>query len=342
MDKVEKKLKCQLIIAVVTVLFCGLAQAKDLTVYGKIHLSGDIIDNGSNKDYAIGSNSTRIGFKGDKGIKYGLKAIWKLESDIDASGERHFLKARNRYLGLKHKFGTMIVGYHDTPFKSLGGKAGVFHDTIGERRGILGAGNGSNKFNTRGRNSVLYISPNISGVEIRAMRSTGDDENDTTQDENPITSASAVFKNKMFYAGVAYEDQQKLDASGLRVGAGIKIGNTKVNAVFEKLMSDSDKKFDRPAYGGSVSHAIGDTIVKAQLFMLGDYTDTKDSGAMLYAVGVDHKLDKKFSIYAVIAAANNEANAKVPLAGSGHGEKYTPAVAGKDPKGASVGMIFKF
>jgi len=329
-----------LVCGLALIAFGSMAQAKDLTVYGKINLSADYVDNGSTTDYAIGSNSSRIGFKGDKALDHNIKAIWKLESDIDVSGERGDLKARNRYLGLQHDYGSLIVGYHDTPFKSLGAKAGVMHDSIAERRGILGAGNGSNKFNTRGKNSVLYISPNVAGVELRAMRSTGDDT-DSTRDENPLTSVSAMYKSKMAYVGIAYEDQELLDASGIRVGAGATFGKTKVNAIFEQLSSDTDKKFDRPAYGGSIAHKIGKTTVKAQLFMMGDYTDTDDSGAMLYGLGVDHKLGKKFTVYAVVAAVSNDKNAKVPLAGSGHGEKYAPT-AGDDPKGASAGMIFKF
>jgi len=325
------------------IAFSGATQAEDLKVYGKIHLSGDIIDNGNATDYAIGSNSTRIGFKGDRKLKYGLKAIWKLESELDATGDKNgkVIGARNRYLGLKHDFGSVIVGYHDTPFKTFGGKAGVMHDTIADRRGILGAGNGNNAFNTRGKNSVMLISPNFSGVEIRAMQTTGDDT-DGGLDENPLTSVSAVFKNKMFYVGVAYEDQSKLDATGLRVGGGVTLGHTKVNAMYEQLSSDTNLAFDRPAYGGSIAHKLGDTTLKAQYFMMDDYTGTADTSATLLGLGVDHKLDKSFTIYGAIAMAKNSDNAKILLAGSGHGEKYAPATTGDDQSGASVGMIFKF
>ena len=325
------------------IAFSGITQAEDLKVYGKLHLSGDIIDNGDAKDYAIGSNSTRIGFKGDKKLKYGLKAVWKLESELDATGDKNgkVIGARNRYLGLESNFGTLLVGYVDTPFKSLGGKAGVMHDTIAERRGILGAGNGDNKFNTRGKNSVMFISPNISGLQIRAMQTTGDDT-DGSSDKDPLTSVSAMYKTKMFYIGAAYEDQSSIDATGIRVGGGVTLGNTKINAIYEQLSSDTNLAFDRPAYGGSVSHKMGDTTIKAQAFMMGDFTDTKDSGATLIGLGVDHKLDKKFTVYAAFAMANNDDNANILLAGSGHGEKFAPASTGDDLKGASVGMIFKF
>jgi len=314
--------------------------AKELVVYGKIHLSGDVIDSGEAKEYAIGSNSSRIGFKGSHALSSNVKAVWKLESDIDVSGERGELKARNRYLGLQHDYGTLIVGYHDTPFKKLGAKSGVFHDTIAERRGILGAGNGSNKFNTRARNSVLYKSPKISGMQFLAMRSSGDDVDDK-KEESPITSVSLMFKQKLFYVGVAYEDQQKLDASGFRVGAGASLGNTALNVIYEKLNSDGDKNFDRAAYGTSIVHKLGKVALKAQVFMLDDSTSKTDTGAMLFGIGADYNWDKKLKFYAVGGMVKNEENSKVPLAGSGHGEKYIPT-QGDDPKGVSVGMVYKF
>lgn len=316
---------------------------ESVTVYGKIHVSGDYIDNGDTTDVAIGSNSSRIGFKGKKDLKHNLKAIWKLESDIDASGERGDLKARNRYLGLSHKAGTLIVGYHDTPFKKLGASAGVFHDTIAERRGILGAGDGSNKMNIRAKNGVLYESPKWNNVQIKLLRSSGDDT-DTSLDENSVTSASIQYKSKNYYAGVAYEEQTKpsVDAEGLRVGGGAKFGDTKVNLIYENLTSETNNKFERAAYGGSVAHKLGDITVKAQVFVADDYKDKSDSGGMIWGLGADYKLDKAFTVYGVIAGVENDENSNIVLAGSGHGEKYKPAAAGDSMMGVSGGMIYKF
>lgn len=341
MLKKQNRRSSTLMCGLALIAFSELSQAAALTVYGKIHVSADIVDNGQVKDYAIGSNSSRIGFKGIKKLKYNLKTIWKLESDIDVTNERTDLKARNRYLGLKHSMGTFIVGYHDTPFKTLGGKAGVLHDTIAERRGILGSGNGSNKFNTRARNAFMYISPKISGIELRGMYSVGNDT-DNSLDKDTLTSVSVVYKSKKFYVGVAVEDQSKIiDATGLRVSSGIIMGKTKINVIYEKLSSDTNKKFDRAAYGGSLAYKMGDTTLKAQAFMMNSYTDTDNSGALILGLGVEHKLDKKFTVYAVAALAKNEKNAKVQLAASDHGEKFSPA-AGDNPKGVSIGMIFKF
>lgn len=321
-----------------------LANAESVTVYGKAHISTDYIMFTDSNDIAVGSNSSRIGFKGEKKVEHSLTAFWKYENEIDLTAESKPLSARNRYVGLKSNFGSVLAGYHDTPFKSFGGKAGVFHDTIGERRGILGAGNGSNKMNIRAKNSVMYTSPSLYGLTIKALASTGDDS-DKAFDANGVMSFSAVYTRDNYYAGVAYEDQTKLsatEATGLRVGAGAKFGSTALNLMYEDLKSDTKDAFSRAAYGGSLTHSINKLTLKAQLFMSQDYNNMADSNAMLYAVGAAYKLDKKVEIYALYAAANNEANANVVLAGSGHGEKYSPAAAGDDLSGVSAGMVYKF
>ena len=269
--------------------------------------------------------------------------FWKLESDIDVSGERGELKSRNRYVGLSHNLGKLIAGYHDSPHKSLGGKAGVFHDTIGERRGILGAANGSNKMNIRGKNSVLYISPKFSNVEWRVMRSAGDDT-DSSLDEHPMLASSLVFDNKQFYVGLSYEDQSKpsVDAKGLRIVSGVNIQKSKINIVYEQMTSDTNDAFERNAYGISVDHPLKKLHLKAQVFVAEDYKNTSDSGAMLWAIGAEYKLDKTVSFYGLVAGVENDDNSHIPLAGSGHGEKYSVANDGDSLLGTSMGMVYKF
>ncbi|MDH5693290.1 MAG: porin [Gammaproteobacteria bacterium] len=321
--------------------------AEGITVYGKANVSVDHMNLSAGEETAVASNSSRIGFKGDKALNHGFTGVWKFENEIDVMAEEKPLSARNRYLGLKHDVGTVLVGYHDTPYKSFGGKAGVFHDSIGERRGILGAGNGDNKFNTRAKNSVLYISPKVAGIELQAMGSSGDDNDkdaSTAGDSRGMKSFSLLYSGDSFYAGLAYEDQKNLTATqgtGTRAGFGAKFGGTAINAMYEILDSKLNE-FTRNAYGLSVVQKIGDLSLKAQTFIAEDYKDVKDSGALLYAVGADYKLDKDFTLYAIYAAVDNKDKGKYVLAGSGHGEKYKPNAAGDDLSGFSMGMTMSF
>jgi len=313
----------------------------EVTIYGKIHVSGDYIDNGDDSDVAIGSNSSRIGFKGSEKIDNNSKVIWKIESDIDVSGERSDLKARNRYLGISHGYGSLIVGYHDTPFKTLGGKAGVFHNTIAERRAILGVVDGKNQFNKRAKNGVMYISPKLAGTEVRLMRSAGE-EGGSGDDDGAITSLSVFYKHDNMYAGIAYEDQELLDADGIRVGAGILLGSVKLNIMYETLDSSDNEAFDRDAYGFSVIYGMDKWQLRAQVFKQDENAAKDDTGAMLVGLGAFFKATKNTKFYGVLAGTLNEDNATNPLAGSGHGDKYKPAQAGEDVTGISFGMVTKF
>jgi predicted porin len=312
----------------------------DLNVYGKIHISGDYINGENSDDIALSSNSSRFGFKGTEKLDDNLKAVYKLETEIDATGETSTLGARNRYVGLVNNFGMVIVGYHDTPFKSIGAKSGVFADTIADRRAILGSGDGDNKFNTRGKNAVMYVSPKIAGLEVRVMQTTGSDST-SGLDENPILSTSALYKGQFGYFAVAYEDQSALESSGMRIGAGLNLSSTNINVIYEKLDSSILNAFDRPAYGVSVAHSVGAFTVKAQAFIAGDQTNVSDSGGNLYAAGVEQAIGKNLELYGLAVTVTNTDNAKFPLAGSGHGEKYVP-VQGEAQSGVSAGIVYKF
>ncbi len=335
-------------LTIASIALCAIpyaAQSADnkMDIYGKIHMSADSVQFADSDDFLISSNSSRLGFKGSTPLEHDLTGIWKIESEIDISGETSDIGARNRYVGLKHAYGTLLSGYHDTPFKTLGGRAGVFHDTVAERRGILGAGNGDNKFNIRGKNSVMYISPKLYDTEIRIMRSTGDDTSKSV-DEYPVTSASVLFDKKMFYIGFAYEDQSKptVDGTGMRYQAGLNMHGLGLNVIYEVLSSDANTKFDRNAFGGSLTYKLGKIKLKAQLFIAEENSAQDDTGAILTALGADYSLGKAFNLYAVYASVENDAAATAPLAGSGHGEKYTPVAAGDDLSAISVGAVYKF
>ena len=70
---------------------------------------------------------------------------------------------------------------------------------------------------------------------------------------------------------------------------------------------------------------------------------TDDTGTMM-AVGVDHKMGKKTSVYAIYASMGNDDGANFRLGGSGHesGSRPGATTANEDYTGLSIGMIHKF
>jgi predicted porin len=61
----------------------------------------------------------------------------------------------------------------------------------------------------------------------------------------------------------------------------------------------------------------------------------------LIALGVDHKLAKNTSVYAVYAGISNDDAAGSGFTNSGH-DGTVAAVTGEDSTGISLGMIHKF
>ncbi len=334
---------------------------KAVVLYGKLHGSIDYYDRGAAtiaitdpKGIEITSNSSRIGFKGEKELVSGLKGVWKLESEIDVSGESGALAARNRYVGLGGVWGTVLIGIHDTPLKEILGYT-MFGDTVGDSRSILGqVSSNDNQFNQRAKSMVKY--------EIKAAGFTGElmyspdfeDQNDPdtspTGINNSLTGVGLAYKIGGFDVGAAYEKQKNIDntvgkdASGVRVGVKYKIGGLQVGGVYETLKDDGyGVRIARNAYGANVAYTVANFTFGGQYLkaMESDLAAGSD-GADQYTLGVTYSFGKDLQIYLVHAALKNETNGSFQLARSGHGQAYAPTQAGEKVQATSIGVVYNF
>ncbi|MDR9436207.1 MAG: porin, partial [Thiohalophilus sp.] len=184
----------------------GMGQAveligKKLELYGKAHVSLDYSDPdvaGEDSQFNVSNNSTRIGFKGEHDIKPTMTLLWQYEQNVDIAESGGTFGSRNSFLGLEGHFGRILAGHYDTPSKSLGSSWGMFSDTIGDRRAILGAysdGYG-NDLNDRAKNAVLY-SNQFDALEFRAMYSadpySDDPNNAQDNNDNDLISVSLTY-----------------------------------------------------------------------------------------------------------------------------------------------------
>ena len=334
---------------VAMILLPAVSQA-EVTVYGKIHMSADAVDIGAGGGHGVSSNSSRIGFKGAEDLNYGLKAIWKIENELDISSKSSAFGSRDRYLGLGYGKSTLVGGYFNTPFKTLGGKSDAFDDTIADHRGLMGMdySAGYKKFDDRAPNAVMYINNSVKGMEFRFMRSAGS-PHASAGDTTPITSTSVMYKTSQLLVGAAYEDKEEFRTSGIRLLGGVAFGSTRVTAIYEQLdFGDSDARpgWDRSAMGINAVHQMGATTLKAQARIANDLDSQTDSGATMYVAGASHKLGKSFEVYGMYAYLDNDTNAMYTLAGSGHGDSsgvnYRPSGAGETMSAVSFGGIYKF
>jgi predicted porin len=328
------------------------ATAGEAALYGKIHLSIDSLDNGAStagivtgdqddSGIFVSSNSSRLGIKGSEDLGNGLSAIYKYEMSTDYSTSDDVNGNRNAYLGLKGGFGTVLAGRHDTPFKTVGRKNDLFGDTIADARNLTNDGGND----ARADNVLVYM--NTFGAVDFALAYVPDDG---FKDAGG-NSFSLGFKQGPLSLAAAMQTMNKTapgdkDASATRITAGYSMGDIAISALYQQ---ETDM--------GGTADADGDTMGLGVAFKSGankfklQYTNRsndvasgapKDDGTMI-ALGVDHKMSKMTSVYAVYATMDNDKGAAFGLGGSGHDKGSLPAkVAGEDWTGLSVGMVHKF
>jgi predicted porin len=179
-----------------------------------------------NDGFDVASRASRIGFKGTEDLANGLKAIWKMEFQIDIAdrggtcspgfdpiyslgsptlnqGDVNgncdnggLVTARNAYVGLAGGWGTFLVGRHDTPFKMSTGKLDLFADTLADYNSTIGF------VDIRTNSAIAYVSPSWSGLSFAGAL---------------VAPHVYSFNNTVFTdsAGNGFISSQKADADGL-------------------------------------------------------------------------------------------------------------------------------
>jgi len=141
--------------------------------------------------------------------------IWQFEQEVsfDDANKGNFAN-RNSFIGLSEGNHSFIAGMHDTPFKTVASKWGLFGDSVAERRSILGASfNKGNQLNERVTNMVMYQFKNKT-LKVQAMYAV----------DPEATTAGAVDDNKKTMKGV---------------GAWYKTGDLKLSAGYENWINHS-------------------------------------------------------------------------------------------------------
>lgn len=327
-----------------------------LDIYAKLHLSIDYSDRDdptvTNDGMSISSNSSRLGFKGKLPLENGMKVIWQLEQEVrwDDSSQGEFAD-RNSYLGLASGAHSLRVGVYDTPFKTVASRWGVFGDSVGERRGMLGAGYiSNNQLNERAKNSVMY-QLQTETLKVQAMYAVDPEDNSGLSggvDNNDATmfGTGVWWKISGVTLSAAYEDWNEhssmLNGSAFRLAAVYALGDHRLGAIYEDIDSDTVNEWQRSAYGVNWKWKFsGKTDLRAQYIIVDDAGNLLNTGATKIGLGVFHKLDKKAEVYVAFGAADNDANAKFQAVDGGHGDEVKTTEGGS-PNALSLGMIYKF
>jgi predicted porin len=329
-----------------------------LQVYGAAKLSVDVIDTDSNTPGAdsslsrVSSNSSRLGFKGAEELNEGLSAVYQLELGVNMD-DALATSLRNSYVGLKSNvLGQVILGTHDTPYKTSTGQFDNFADSMADYNAIIGNVNGATGFELRPKHVIAYSSPSWGGLQISALTSQAGSEAENTTPDARLVSASAVFKAGGLAVALAAESHKNdaanfaalgFETTGARLGAGYSFDfGTKIGFVFETLKDDSgETQYDRDAMYLAVSQKLGKETIKLAFGIADDGDTVAETGATFMAVGVDHAFTKDTSAYILYAATKNDADSTYGLGQGGGGGAYVPG-AGLDPAVLSIGINYIF
>ena len=328
--------KSLLATAIATAIAAPTANA-GVVVYGKIHASIDYLDTswystaflvepvtGGSKAWYVANRASRIGFKGTEDLGNGLSLIWKAETtyNLSESGDG-WGGGRNAYIGLTGDWGTFLYGRHDTPMKISTGRLDLFSDQIGDynfsddpQNALLGPG----FHDVRAGNAIAYISPNWNGFTFAAAIVPGENNSMGSDGLADGYSVAAMYSNNGLYLSAAYEEIKDLDLEPhkkWRVGAGYTINAFTVNAVYENQESKESNVIwtssqENDVWQISGAYDFGNNRIKAAYGENSGEWRCRESFICLFApdhnekikawaVGIDHKLSKRTTAYAVYA-----------------------------------------
>lgn len=354
-----KKTLCALAVGA-TLITPVIANAADVKVYGRAHVSLDYLDDG--KDYnevGLSSNSSRLGFKAEQKLENDMTVFGQIEQQVNFSSGDQDTKSvdfatRDTFVGLKGNFGQVKVGKFDTPFKAARAPVNFFGDQVGDLRNLTRAGD--HRFDERNDNTIEYKSPKFgNGFQAAAALSMHKGtsvpklENGEGQDDNKAYDLALTYKEGPIDFAVAYAhydinsavQRAQSDRDAIRVAGAYKITDQlNVGAFYQMGEIDINSDLDANVYGIAADYKLTPkTYVRGQVFQRD--VDADESDSTLVAVGVEHRLDKAVRVYANLATVLNDDKANLNPWSAARSNDVAGA-RGENSTGLSLGFRYDF
>lgn len=334
-------------------LSASIAAEAGVEVYGKARVSLDYINNDdpdpANEDSTIGlgSNVSRLGFKGDEDLGNGLGALWQIETQVDFDTGAAFQSARNTFIGLSGGFGTVTAGRNETAYRIVTNRLDPFGDTKADYNAIVGNVAGTRVFDNRSSNVISYIAPDMGGLQLQAAYSLNRSSDDlplTKSDaKKNIASVGGGYEAGPFYVAAAYETlgyySGRDAATAYKLGASWNLGQ---GTTLGGLWENADKggaNGERSAWYFSAAHKMGEHTLKAALAMADDLDGVNNSGATQFSIGGFHAFTKATEVYVLYSMMNNDTNGTYGL---WSGSQAIAGFADKSVSALSFGINHNF
>ncbi len=317
--------------ALASVSGAALAQSS-VTAFGIIDLAARNLKGADSVRYLSneGRATSRLGFRGVEDLGGGLKAGFHIETQVnpdDGSVGGNFWQ-RRATVSLMGGFGEVRLGRDKSHTRTL-------IDTF-DPFGTSGMP-GLNRLITdvdrnRMDNSVMYFLPSMGGVYGSISVTMGEGAN--TSSTQRSTSVRLGYKTKALdvsYANGQFGDSNKLKINAL--GASYDFGGFALMGQYGTFKQGAvDRKLT--SIGGTVKLGAGKLI--------GSYARTSGAAnreANLMAIGYDHSLSKRTTVYGTFARISNDGTSTFSL--NGASGRALP-VAGGNSTGYEVGIRHNF
>lgn len=337
-------LKPKVTIPVVSILLIStvvpqVSKASEIEIYGRAHLSLDVLGDGNDYGLNVSSNSSRIGFRAKHEINDNIEAFMQLEQKVgfdEGSGE---FATRDSFAGLRGDWGQVRFGTFDTPGKLLRAQADVFNDRLGDLRNMASGDDMS--FDPRFRKSIHYRSPSFANTTFDIQYSPHNDTGATTDNELEALSVGVNYKSDVFWFGVVYEmnELEDRDPTAIRVGSSYHFTEAWQGIAYYQHASDLEFG-DRQVYGGGFKYRFNDYAIMAQYYHATE-NDFDDTAANMIALGVDYYISDELTLYAILGVTDNDDNAGFSVSAGGRDTQLHPEL-GNTASGLSLGFIYNF
>lgn len=360
----SKKLVALAVAGACAVPLAGQAQTANVTLYGRINMTMEMVSgeqaDGSNPNvFRVSSNASRLGVRGSESLGGGVKAIFQIESSINADSGGGQLTGRDTFVGLQGSWGTFKMGRFTTPYNDLlviFGNAPTLTTSILSSAAIWAQGpqdKTTGDFTDRLSNSVSYESPSMSGLRGKVQYASMEG---SPSNNSGVVSTGLFYNNGPIQAGLAYERNNDvrgvgLDDYALSIAAGYNLGFIRPSAVYERLKYETPTgDLKRAFWGVGLTVPVGIGTVYAFWGKAGDGTGSAADGTRVgglakggstgsdqWEIDYTYPLSKQTLLYAGYVAIDNDENASYTV----NINPYPVKIGGR-PKGCVLGIVRYF
>ena len=336
----------------------------ETTLYGRGNVALDSFNNSAITRTLVSDHYSYFGIKAMEKINKDVAAIFQLESKIsldESTGTDNVLGSRNSFVGLTGSYGTLMLGHHDNPFKSLnknfveiygGGEVSepILHQHQAETNAL--------SFQMRQENMVQYISPSWEGFGFRFMYAPDENKNTLKDARRMGLSASYSWKDALD-VGFAYDhraddgDKPNVSAKAWKLMASYfyKPSGTTATVALTRLKRSAEKvgstvivkEFTRPAWGLLLQQEVGKMFMLKFGFAYAKETVEKaKDGAKMYTLEGAALLSKQAQAYAYFSKISNDINGYYGFKASHSSTSFVPSAVGESPRLLGIGLRYTF